>query len=155
MANITNFSFRKMTLEDVEAVYSIEQQAHYHPWSKALIIDAVTSYQCWIIFDNHQIAGYGMIKVVADEAELLNIAISPTQQNKGLGKALLAHLMTEAEQLGASECFLEVRESNQQAYYLYERYGFNEIGRRTNYYPTPQGHEDALIMAYLLITDNF
>jgi len=45
------------------------------------------------------------------------------------------------------ECFLEVRASNQSAYRLYERYGFNEIGRRRDYYPVAGGREDALVMA--------
>ncbi|QQP87096.1 ribosomal protein S18-alanine N-acetyltransferase [Entomomonas asaccharolytica] len=145
--------FRKMTIEDVDVVYHIEQQAHYHPWSKNIIKDAVSSYQCWLLFNQQQLAGYGFLKIIVDEAELLNIAINPPQQNKGLGKLLLDHLMKETEQLGAKECFLEVRESNLNAYHLYESYGFNEIGRRTNYYPTAKGHEDALIMAYLIATD--
>lgn len=153
MASITNLFFRKMTTDDADAVYQIEQQAHYHPWSKNLINDAITSYQCWLLFSQQQLAGYGIVKIVADEAELLNIVINPPLQNKGLGKILLEHLMKETEQQGAKECFLEVRESNLNAYHLYESYGFNEIGRRPNYYPTPKGHEDALIMAYLLTTN--
>lgn len=150
MAGVIANSFQKMTLGDVDAVYEIEQLAHYHPWSKKLITDAVTSYQSWLVFTEQVLAGYGMIKVTADEAELLNIAIHPSLQSKGLGKALLQHLMLEAEQLGAKECFLEVRESNLAAYQLYQNHGFNEIGRRPNYYPAPQGYEDALIMAYSL-----
>lgn len=147
---ITSFTFQKMTLEDVDNVNNIEQIAHYHPWSKSLLADAVTNYQCWLLLNKQHVIGYGMLKVIAGEAELLNIAIHPTEQNKGLGKILLQHLMQEAEKSDASECFLEVRESNLSAYRLYEHYGFNEIGRRANYYPTPQGHEDALIMACIL-----
>ncbi|MCG9958445.1 ribosomal-protein-alanine N-acetyltransferase, partial [Pseudomonas aeruginosa] len=51
----------------------------------------------------------------------------------------------------ARECFLEVRASNQAAYRLYERYGFNEIGRRRDYYPAVGGREDALVMACTLL----
>ena len=49
------------------------------------------------------------------------------------------------------ECFLEVRASNQSAYRLYERYGFNEVGRRRDYYPAVGGREDALVMACTLL----
>ena len=53
---------------------------------------------------------------------------------------------------GGQECFLEVRASNHSAYRLYERYGFNEIGRRRNYYPAAGGgSEDALVMACTLL----
>lgn len=152
MATITcTVTFRKMVVDDIDAVTAIEQVAHYHPWTKNLLTDAITAYQTWLMFDQQQLLGYGMIKVVVGEAELLNIAIAPSQQNKGYGKRLLSHLMAEAEKLQAVECFLEVRESNHSAYKLYESFGFNEVGRRVNYYPAPNGKkEDALIMACLL-----
>lgn len=148
MASLTPVIFRKMTLTDVTTVHTIEQAAHYHPWTQKLLTEAVTHYHSWLLVEQQQILGYGILKVVADEAELLNIAITPTQQGKGLGKQLLAKLLLEAEKLQAQECFLEVRESNIQAYRLYEQFGFNEVGRRANYYPAPQGYEDALIMVY-------
>lgn len=150
MDKIINYHFQKMTIDDVNTVSNIEQRVHYHPWSKKLLADAVTAYQAWLLTADQQLLGYGMIKVIANEAELLNIAIAPSYQGKGLGKVLLTKLMKEAVKLGASECFLEVRESNHSAYALYEAFGFNEVGRRPNYYPAPKGHEDALIMALLL-----
>ena len=59
--------------------------------------------------------------------------------------------MKEAYELGGRECFLEVRASNQSAYRLYERFGFNEVGRRRDYYPAVGGREDALVMACTLV----
>lgn len=150
MAKLTPFVFQKMTEHDIDEVNDIEQKAHYHPWTKKLLIEAIQHYQCWSLFNNQQLIGYGILKVVLNEAELLNITISPTSQGKGIGKYLLQKLMHEAKKLNADECFLEVRESNHNAYKLYERFGFNEIGRRPNYYPSEKGYEDALIMAYLL-----
>ena len=78
------------------------------------------------------------------------ITVRPQSQGRGLGLQLLEHLMQRARQLGAGECFLEVRASNQSAYRLYERYGFNEVGRRRDYYPAAGGREDALVMACTL-----
>lgn len=152
MASLSPIIFRPMSLADVTTVHSIEQAAHYHPWTQKLLTEAVAHYHCWLLVEQQQILGYGILKVVADEAEILNIAITPAHQGKGLGKQLLAKLMLEAEQLKAQECFLEVRESNTHAYRLYEQFGFNEVGRRANYYPAPQGYEDALIMVYSLAT---
>ena len=88
-----------------------------------------------------------MINVIIDEAHLLNITVKPESQGRGLGLRLLEHLMRRAMQLDAGVCFLEVRASNQSAYRLYERYGFNEVGRRRDYYPAVGGREDALVMA--------
>ena len=82
---------------------------------------------------------------------MLNITIKPESQGNGYGLALLDHLMQQAKARDAEVTFLEVRESNQSAARLYERYGFNEIGRRKNYYPAVGGREDALVMACSLI----
>jgi ribosomal-protein-alanine N-acetyltransferase len=68
-----------------------------------------------------------------------------------LGLALLEHLMSRAYAANARECFLEVRDSNTGAFRLYERYGFNEIGRRRDYYPAVGGREDAVVMACTLV----
>ena len=70
---------------------------------------------------------------------------------RGLGLTLLEHLMSIAYKADARECFLEVRDSNRAAFSLYERYGFNEIGRRRDYYPAVGGREDAVVMACTLV----
>ena len=146
--------FRLMQTDDLEAVLALEQQAFSHPWTRALYVDALTSYECWMMFVSNQHVGHGVISQIVDEAHLLNIAIAVEQQGKGLGLQLLEHLMQRASQRGCVECFLEVRASNRSAYALYERYGFNEIGRRRDYYPTAEGHEDALVMACTLFSDH-
>lgn len=150
MAQLTDLSFRQIVENDLDTINMIEQKAHYHPWSIALLKDAIQSYQCWALLYQQELIGYGIFKIVLSEAELLNIAITPNLQGKGFGKYLLQQLMQQASKQGAHECFLEVRESNHAAYHLYEAFGFNEIGRRANYYPAPKGYEDALIMACLL-----
>lgn len=143
--------FRPMTVADVDTVLAIEHAAFSHPWTRGLYIDAVKSYECWVMFQGEEQVGHGVIDLIIDEAHLLNITISPACQGRGLGLALLEHLMSRARQRGGQECFLEVRASNHSAYRLYERFGFNEIGRRRNYYPAPGGGEDALVMACTLL----
>jgi len=98
-----------------------------------------------------QQVGHGVLSAAAGESHLLNITIKPESQGNGYGLALLDHLMQQAKARDAEVTFLEVRESNQSAARLYERYGFNEIGRRKNYYPAVGGREDALVMACSLI----
>ncbi len=139
-------TFRRMQAEDLEAVLKIEYAAFSHPWTRGIFTDALASYQCWLMFDGSQQVGHGVIQLILDEAHLLNITVKPESQGRGLGLRLLTHLMEEATRLGGRECFLEVRESNGSAYRLYERFGFNEVGRRRNYYPVAGGREDAIIM---------
>lgn len=143
-------SFRPMTEADLDAVLRVECAAFSHPWTRGIFLDGLKSYDCWLMFEGEQQVGHGVINVIIDEAHLLNITIAPQSQGRGLGLLLLEHLMRRACELKAGECFLEVRASNQSAYRLYERYGFNEIGRRRDYYPAAGGREDALVMACTL-----
>lgn len=144
-------SFRPMTASDLDAVLKIEYAAFSHPWTRGIFMDSLTAYECWVMFEGQQQVGHGVINVIAGEAHLLNITVKPQNQGRGLGLRLLEHLMARAMARHATECFLEVRASNQTAYRLYERFGFNEIGRRKGYYPAADGREDALVMACALI----
>ncbi len=145
--------FRRMLADDLDQVVALEQQAFSHPWSRKLYADALSSYECWMMTADNQHVGHGVISQIVDEAHLLNIAIAVEQQGQGLGLQLLEHLMQRASARGCVECFLELRASNQSAYRLYERFGFNEIGRRRDYYPALNGHEDALVMVCTLFAD--
>ena len=80
------------------------------------------------------------------DAELLNIAVAPSYQRKGIGSCLLQYAVNYVKD-HADMMFLEVRVSNRKAIELYAREGFFEVGQRKNYYPTVNGHEDALLMA--------
>ncbi|MFI8482877.1 ribosomal protein S18-alanine N-acetyltransferase [Pseudomonas sp. NPDC078700] len=144
-------SFRPMTEADIETVLKIEYAAYSHPWTRGIFTDSLKSYESWVMLEGTQQVGHGVINVIIDEAHLLNITIKSENQGRGYGLRLLEFLMQRAMELKAGECFLEVRSSNQAAYRLYERYGFNEIGRRRDYYPAVGGREDALVMACTLI----
>ncbi|MFC0668066.1 ribosomal protein S18-alanine N-acetyltransferase [Azotobacter chroococcum] len=144
-------SFRPMTEADLETVLKVEYAAFSHPWTRGIFQDALKSYECWLMFEGGQQVGHGVIQVILDEAHLLNITVKPQNQGRGLGLRLLEHLMRRARERQAAECFLEVRASNGGAYRLYERYGFNEVGRRRDYYPAAGGREDALVMVCTLL----
>jgi ribosomal-protein-alanine N-acetyltransferase len=145
-------SFRRAGEADIDAILRIEYAAFSHPWTRGIFLDSLKSYEVWLMFEGDQQVGHGVIQVIMDEAHLLNITVKPQSQGRGLGLRLLERLMQRAAELRAEECFLEVRASNQTAYRLYERYGFNEIGRRRDYYPAVGGREDALVMACTLLS---
>jgi ribosomal-protein-alanine N-acetyltransferase len=87
--------------------------------------------------------GFVMVRVAADEAEILTLAVAPDARGKGLGAALVSAASAHAHRSGAHAMFLEVKASNTQARALYRRFGFREAGRRRAYYG---GREDALIL---------
>jgi len=94
-----------------------------------------------------QIAGFALIRAIADEAELLLIAVDPAAQQAGIGAALLDDFLAIAATHGVRRLHLEVRDGNT-AIALYERAGFTLVGRRRDYYRGKDGHKrDALTLA--------
>jgi ribosomal-protein-alanine N-acetyltransferase len=92
------------------------------------------------------VVGYVVIWLVADEAELANLAVAPGRRRQGIGRYLLDSAMGEALVGGATSLYLEVRESNVAARALYGGRGFLAVGRRPAYYRNPT--EDALLLRY-------
>jgi ribosomal-protein-alanine N-acetyltransferase len=91
-------------------------------------------------------AGFSLWRTVADEAELLLIAVEPAHRRRGIGQMLLDHFIDHARQAGASHVHLEVRDGNP-AIAMYRRSGFNPAGRRRKYYTGKDGREfDALTL---------
>jgi ribosomal-protein-alanine N-acetyltransferase len=97
------------------------------------------------------ISGFTIYECVLDEATLLNIAINPECQGKGLGRALLRESLVALD-ANITKVFLEVRVSNESALQLYRSEGFSQIGERRNYYPTANGREDAFVFELNLDT---
>ncbi|TMJ18360.1 MAG: ribosomal-protein-alanine N-acetyltransferase [Alphaproteobacteria bacterium] len=93
------------------------------------------------------VAGFALARTVADEAELLLLAVRRQSQGRGVGKTLLDHFIEQARQRGAARVHLEVREGNQ-ALSLYRQASFTLVGRRRNYYSGQTGQTyDALTLA--------
>ena len=92
--------------------------------------------------------GFLAARAVADEAEILNIAVEPSRRRRGAGRTLLEAAVTEAVKRGARRLYLEVRASNESAQAFYVACGFAEVGRRPNYYQDPP--EDAALLARAL-----
>ncbi|MBN1220547.1 MAG: ribosomal protein S18-alanine N-acetyltransferase [Anaerolineae bacterium] len=89
------------------------------------------------------LVGTGGFWLMAGEAHLSTLAIHPAWRRLGLGEWLLMALLEKAQTLGATVVTLEVRPSNQAAILLYQKYAFQEVGRRPHYYHDTG--EDALI----------
>jgi [ribosomal protein S18]-alanine N-acetyltransferase len=90
------------------------------------------------------IRGVIVFRMVADEAEILNLAVDLCERRRGIGSRLIDEAVAECKATGVKKIFLEVRESNEAARGFYARMGFSEIGRRREYYREPL--EAALVL---------
>lgn len=136
-----------MTPADLEAVTDLTRRADPFGWTLRNFSDAHASGNTLTVLTVDGVTtGIAAVMHVLDESELLEIAVQPAMQGRGYGKALLAQAIALARRNGAVRMFLEVRESNARARKMYTSFGFEETGRRKNYYPTENGREDAILM---------
>ncbi len=95
--------------------------------------------------------GFALIRTIADETELLTIAVSPLARRKGTGRALLDDIRAAANSRRAARIFLEVASDNSAALALYRSSGFSEAGRRAGYYRhSDESRADAIVMVLKL-----
>ena len=121
------------------SAYTTALEPEAKPRRIALVAEAPTT---------SQIAAFCVARVISTEAELETIVTEAGSRRRGVGRMLFANLTAQVEQAGATEIFLEVRESNHAAREFYEALGFSEAGRRTAYYTDPA--EDAVLMRLAL-----
>ena len=106
----------------------------------------------FVAHDNghEQPVGFSLFRTVADEAELLLLAVDPAHQHRGIGRRLLEQFVEQARASGVRRVHLEVRDGNP-AVQMYRRAGFRPAGRRPKYYRGSDGRQyDAITLAYPL-----
>lgn len=115
------------------------------PWGAQALADTLTSPGTFVL---SRAAGFLIGRVIADEAELITLAVAPEARRAGLGAALLTGFHARATAEGARSGFLEVAAANAPARALYARHGWQEAGRRRGYYRSADGQarDDALIL---------
>ena len=140
-------TLRALTPEDLPAVMALEARVQTHPWRRSSYDDCLDGrHHCWLAEHQGRIRGFVVLAWAGGDAELLNLAVDPDWQGRGLGRALLDLAVSRARSV-ASVLFLEVRVSNHRAIGFYQQADFFEVGLRPNYYPSDRGREDALILA--------
>ncbi|WP_022948849.1 ribosomal protein S18-alanine N-acetyltransferase [Methylohalobius crimeensis] len=146
------FEIRPMKKKDLKAVAAIEESAYPFPWPVEIFKSCLkVGYSCWVGEMGDEVIAYGILSVGAGEAHVMNICVSPRWQGAGYGQRMMECLIQAAKEKRADMVLLEVRPSNEAAVNLYYRLGFNDIGRRKDYYPAEAGkREDALVLARTL-----
>ena len=128
---------RQADLTDVPAMARIERESFDSPWSANEITKDVMAgggvYVAVALLGEERV-GYAEVRSVAGEAQIYNIAIAPEMRGRGVGEALLRHVISAAEAQGCNVVTLEVKAGNDAAMKLYEKLGFREVGRRPRYY---------------------
>lgn len=137
---------RKMQKSDVPEVYKIEKEAFSIPWSENAFLESLELPHAMFFVAEYEgeIAGYVGMYHVFQEGDITNIAVKSSARGKGIAHALLEELQKQAIESGILDLTLEVRESNERAIHIYEKFGFENVGIRKNFYEKPR--ENAIIM---------
>jgi len=132
-----------------EELARLDTACFHPPWKVDTYADALTrpDWCCWVLRTGTPAAsvGFAACQLVDEEAEVMRLGIVPGLRERGWGKRLLAGVLARLASHGVRRVFLEVREGNRPAAALYLGAGFQEVGRRPNYYAAPT--EDALLLA--------
>ncbi|CAN7433991.1 ribosomal protein S18-alanine N-acetyltransferase [Pseudoduganella sp. LjRoot289] len=151
--DLARLNYEPMQESDIDEVLALEESVYPYPWTRGNFADSLAcGYQAWVLRDQAaRLLGYFLVMPMVDEAHLLNVAVALEWQGQGLGRFLLNQSVACSRGLGLESMLLEVRPSNERALELYQRYGFEQIGRRKGYYPAGgQQREDAIVMRYTL-----
>ncbi|MHB8485328.1 MAG: ribosomal protein S18-alanine N-acetyltransferase [Candidatus Acidiferrales bacterium] len=136
---------------DIDVVFQIQTQCREaSQWSRkeyellAAPPSANNTTPCWVAENDGQVAGFLAARKLADELEILNLAVIPASRRQGIASQLLRTAMKWAAAEGIAKIYLEVRASNTAAKTFYQSHGFHAIGKRPNYYGDPA--DDAILL---------
>lgn len=131
----------KMTLTDLDKIKNILTTDFDDFWNYNILKDELEAKNSHYVVAmlNNEIVGFAGIKIIIDEADIMNIVTKKAYQNQGIGTLLLEKLIYISQSLNLHSLSLEVNEENKTALHLYEKLGFEKIGIRKNYYKNKNG----------------
>lgn len=135
-----------MNASHVPQIAELERLCFSDPWSENSIASELDNkLSLWLVaLEGETVIGYVGSQTVLGWTDMMNVAVHPHFRRRGVGKALVEELIRLLKAQGSEQLTLEVRLSNESARSLYYGLGFQEVGRRKNYYHNPR--EDALIL---------
>lgn len=143
-----NYNTLKEELTCENSIYIVAKQESTHMMDKQGVPSL--SFKTETINKNHSndsensslqntIVGFAGIKIILDEAELMNIVVNKASRHSGIGTLLLNKLLEICKEKNLDSIFLEVNEKNLNAQKLYKNFGFEAISIRKNYYNSDNG----------------
>lgn len=143
-----SISYRKMTVEDIDAVLKIEQEAFSLPWTyDAFVQEMTTNLHAYYVVaetNDKQIVGFCGMWLVIDESHITNVAVTEKVKGQGIGEGLMREAIRVSKEHEVVVMTLEVRVNNTIAQNLYRKLDFQNGGIRRGYYTDT--NEDALVM---------
>jgi ribosomal-protein-alanine N-acetyltransferase len=137
---------RRISIGDLPEIEEIERRAYKTPWSRSMFASELAKGTsiCLGAFEGDQLVGYIVNSRYVDAWHVMNVAVDPDFQRRGIATRLLERLFELTDEDDGRGYTLEVRVSNREAIRLYEKLGFERHGIRRGYYT--DNREDALIM---------
>lgn len=138
---------RSMMENDIDAIVKLEKQIFSSAWTKEHFLYEITKNPFsnnLVLEKDSTIIGYIGFWLLGDQTQITTLGICPTKQGRGYAKVLLDACIKATKEQGYAVITLEVRVSNVVAITLYQRYGFEVVTTRKNYYQDT--HEDAYLM---------
>lgn len=139
-------NLRRARSSDLSALERLELLGFPDPWNRPALATLLQDSQSLVLSaeDGTEIVGYAAFGRLADQAELLRLAVSPRRRRRGIAALLLREGFSRLGELGVVKVFLEVRPDNRAALELYRVFGFEEVARRRRYY---RDGSDAVVLA--------
>lgn len=141
-----NILINKMTNEDLEQIKDNLSKDFDDFWNYEILKEELNSKTSEYIVaknSNNSIVGFAGIKIILDEAEIMNIVTKKEERHQGIGKLLLKEIIRISKENNICLINLEVNAKNTIAINLYKKYNFKEVGLRKKYY---NGQDDAILM---------
>ena len=137
-----------MNADHLDELERLERICFSRPWSRKMLSEELEN-DCAAFLvaeeqETHQVLGYAGVLVMADEGYITNVAVFPEYRRQGIAAQIIKVFCDFAQGNHLAFLTLEVRPTNTAAIELYRSFGFEEVGRRKNYYDLPK--EDALIL---------
>jgi len=151
----STYLISQMTEHDLLEVVEIEETSGLSRWGWAAYYAELQGQHSRLMLvarldnnglhgDGHQLAGYIVARLGAEELHINNVAVRENYRGRGIGQELLNRILEEGKKSQVGCAFLELRAGNTAALALYEKCGFKVTSRRPRYYTDPV--EDALVM---------
>ncbi len=147
MIDITKIEISTMMLNDLEQIKENLQTDFDDFWNFEIFKEELANNNSMylVLRYKNEIVSFGGIKVILDEADIMNIVTKKDKRNQGFAKFLLNELITMVEEQNCKTITLEVDENNLPAIKLYKDFEFKEVGKRKNYY---KNGNTAILMTY-------
>ena len=142
-----DLKIEKMTLNDLNSIQNILFTEFDNFWTYSAFIQELKCENSYFLVarnSSNEIVGFAGLKVIVDEADIMNIVVKKSFRRHHIGSILLENLISYSKSLNLKTVTLEVNEHNLSAIRLYDKFNFDHIGIRKKYY---NGESDAIIMS--------